>query len=186
MPKIAAINAAVSWYNVERAPRRINLQTFICLPEKRHPRIKLLRHLYCSPIWWRDKSPNLPYTDLTPKNPWAVIWVRLSGGIQKKSIRQTERRGGKNVIDWDKDLGCLAVLNLSLPLTSSTLCLHLFLPSAWLLLSLLLHLIPLCSQQNISSAFCLAICSSSDKLSLVLSLWKEDGGGRQSNIHRSV
>lgn len=32
-----------------------------------------------------------------------------------------------------EDLGCLAVLNLSLPLTSSTLCLHLFLPSARLL-----------------------------------------------------
>lgn len=59
---------------------------------------------------------------MKPQKLWEVICVGFpDSGRNKKSIRQTERRGRENVIDWDEDLGCLAVLNLSLPLLPQTL-----------------------------------------------------------------
>lgn len=59
----------------------------------------------------------------SPPKLWKVIWAGFQDtGSNKKSIRQTERGGRENVIDWDEDLGYLAVLNLSLPPVHQTLC----------------------------------------------------------------
>lgn len=141
IPKIAAINTALSRYDTERAPIRINLQTVICMfdacwkssfLDKTFETPLLFTHLAARQI---TKSSSLWSCSKKPLSSHLSQAFRTPAGMKKKSIRQTERRGGENVIDWDEDLGCLALLNLSLPLTSSTLCLHLFLPSAWFLLS---------------------------------------------------
>lgn len=127
--------------------------------------------------WSRSKNPLSSHLSQAFRTP---------GGIKtKKSIRQTEKREGENVIDWDEDLGCLAVLNLSLPLTSSTLCLHLFLSSAWLLLSLPSHLLPLCSHAKHFYRFLSRYLQQSRQTITCPFRLKQGGWGRQSNISQS-
>lgn len=85
---------------------------------------KLLYYAMPSLVWLWDNGPNLCSHRSSPKNSdYSFESGFQDTGRNKKSIRQTERRGRENVIDWDEDLGCLAVLNLSLPLISQTLCL---------------------------------------------------------------
>lgn len=73
---------------------------------------------------WENKWPNSSFHwQVEPQKLWEVIWVGFQDTDRnKKSIRQSETRGRENVIDWDEDLGCLAVLNLSLPPVPQTLC----------------------------------------------------------------
>lgn len=90
--------------------------------------------------------------EIKPPKLWKVIWVGFQdSGRNKKSIRQTERRGRENVIDWDEDLGCLAELNLSLSLLPQTLFLP-SLPACTFPFYLLLFLIVLSPSTSLSSS----------------------------------
>lgn len=80
----------------------------------------------CKPLRTNDQTAFFFFSKRwSPKNSEQSFELGFQDtGRNKKSIRQRERRGRENVIDWDEDLGCLAVLNLSLPLVPkhSVLC----------------------------------------------------------------
>lgn len=186
MPKIAAINAAISRCDVERAPRRINLQTVICtldvcqtsgIPDKTLETPLLFTHLAARQItkssshWSRSKKPWSSHLRQAFRTP--------AGMKKDNKIRETERRGGENVIDWLRRgfrlSGCTQLITSSDLLNT--------LPSFIPPISLTPSLPPLASPSSLLTAkhFLSLFVSLSPAVQtsyLVLSFWnKEDGRG---------